>query len=282
MKFGKLLKLCVVASAFTAVSAHANHPVFVEGNCLMAPFSATQFTMVPPGTCGDYDGDGRIGIAEDMDGTDRVFGTIGAALGAAGVNQNGRVVIVTSGVFPEVVTINPTTGNVTLEAAPGVEANIDAVLQGDPGNVARQARPGVIVDAAEGTRVTLRNLVSRNWTVGIAVKNASHVTIEDCRVENNLNYGIQASGSAKVKIDKCSVTANGFRNDGPAAGSAPDGPANANPGGGIDFDDNSRGAVFRTNVSGNLAEGISGRNVITRDNYLFDNGRGDEHRGWVR
>ena len=278
MRYVPLLQLCVVAAAFSAGAAHANHPVFVEGNCPSAPASG----LVPPGTCGDYDGDGRIGVAEDNDGLDRVFGTIGAALGAAGVNQNGRVTIVTSGIFPEVVTINPTTGNVTLEAAPGVEANIDAVLQGNAGNVARQAQPGIIVNAADATRVTLRNLVSRNWTVGIAAMGTSHVTIEECRVENNLNYGIQATGSAKVKIDKSSATANGFRTDGGAAGSAPDGPANANPGGGIDFDDNSKGAVFRTNVSGNLAAGISGRNVVMRDNYLFDNGRGDDERDWGR
>ena len=31
--------------------------------------------------CGDFDGDGRIGTAEDTDGGDRIFGTINAALG---------------------------------------------------------------------------------------------------------------------------------------------------------------------------------------------------------
>lgn len=280
MKFVPLLHLCVVAAALSAGAAHANHPVFVEGNCPTAPRTG----LVTPGTCGDYDGDGRVGVAEDNDGLDRVFGTIGAALGAAGVNQNGRVIIVTSGTFPEVVRITPTLGNVTLEAAPGVDANIDAVLQGDPGNVARQGQPGIIVNAAENTRVTLRNLVSRNWTEGILVQGVSHVTIEDCRIENNLNYGIQVIDSAKVKIDKCSVTANGFRFDGPAG--APDGPAMANPGGGIDFDGNSRGAVFRTNVSGNFAAGISGRNIVARDNYVFDNKPnfegGSDFSGWGR
>ena len=186
--------------------AYANHPVFVEGNCPSAPSSG----LVTIGGCGDYDNDGRIGVAEDNDGVDRVFGTIAAALGA----------------------------------------------------------PGIIVNAAANTRVTLRNLVSRNWTNGIDVRNASRVTIEDCRVENNLNYGIQVTGQAKVKVDKCSVTANGFRNDGPAG--AADGPANANPGAGINFEANARGAVFRTNVSGNLASGISGASDL-RDNYVFDN-----------
>ena len=110
------------------------------------------------------------------------------------------------------------------------------------------------------------------------MRNKSHVTIEECRVENNLNYGIFVSGSAKVKIDKSSSTANGYRSDGAAATSAPDGPANANPGGGIEFDEQSKGAVFRTNVSGNKAAGISG-NVILKDNYVFDNNPDIEGRG---
>ena len=38
----------------------ANHPVLVEGNC-DSPVPGT--TLVAPGTCGDFDGDGRIGTA---------------------------------------------------------------------------------------------------------------------------------------------------------------------------------------------------------------------------
>ena len=109
----------------------ANHPVLVEGNnCADA---GPNVTTVPPGTCGDFDGDGLIGTAEDTDNnTDRIFGTINAALGADrnGASQNGRVTIVTSGRFAEVVNITAANGNVTLEAAPGIEANIDAVLSG--------------------------------------------------------------------------------------------------------------------------------------------------------
>ena len=114
-------------------SASANHAVLVEGEQ-------------------DYDGDGLIGQADDNDNaTDRIFGTITAALGAAngGAGQNGRVTIVTSGRFFESVTIAPTTGNVTLEAAPGVEANVEAVAVGDrvndfpgpPNPTTLQARP---------------------------------------------------------------------------------------------------------------------------------------------
>ena len=78
-------------------------------------------TSVPPGTCGDFDCDGRIDVAEDTDNaTDRIFGTINAALAGAngGANQNGRVTIVTSGRFPEVVNITAANGNVTLEGRP--------------------------------------------------------------------------------------------------------------------------------------------------------------------
>ena len=53
---------CVAAFVILgAMNAFANHPVFVEGNCLGDGTAAR--TMVPPGTCGDYDGDGRTDIA---------------------------------------------------------------------------------------------------------------------------------------------------------------------------------------------------------------------------
>ena len=65
--------LCVAAFVILgAISVFANHPVIVEGNCLGD--GTAQRTIVPPGTCGDYDGDGRIGTAEDSDTPfDRVF-----------------------------------------------------------------------------------------------------------------------------------------------------------------------------------------------------------------
>src|SRR6185503_15329024 len=82
-------------------NASANHPVLVEGNC-DSPVPGT--TLVAPGTCGDFDGDGRIGTAEDTDGADRIFGTLNAALGpgtgaaaGTGANYNGTVLIVASG-----------------------------------------------------------------------------------------------------------------------------------------------------------------------------------------
>jgi hypothetical protein len=245
----------------------ANHPVLVEGNCNNPPAGSS---MLPgsAGTCGDYDGDGRIGTAEDNDG-DRVFGTINAANSAAGVANNGTITIVTSGAFPETVTL---TGNVTLQAAPGVDANIDAVLQGDPGSGARQNAPGIIVNAPSNRYVVIRNITSRNWTSGIQINGDSRVTIESCRIEHNVNYGIEVNDNARVKVDKSEVVATGFRLN-PATGDFPT-TSNPNPGIGISFEDNSRGAVYRTEVSGSFRTGIADRssgNVTVDHVFLFDN-----------
>jgi len=239
--------------SISAVTALANHPVFVEGEK-------------------DYDGDGLISLDEDAD-VDPVgfptFGTITAALAAAnsGANQNGRVTIVTSGRFREVVTITGSEGNVTLEAAPGVEANIDAVASGDAsGNTTRQGFAGIIVNAPNTRIITLRNLVSRNWTEGIRVQGSSRVVIENCRVENNINYGIRVVNNAKVTINKCSVTATGFRVGNVVA--APD------PGTGIEFENNSAGMICDTLVSGNFGAGIlrdTKRLVTVKDECVFNN-----------
>lgn len=279
----KAFTLLSLPAALFAANVHANHPVFVEGNCLTPPTGSNP-PVAALGTCGDYDGDGRIGFAEDTDG-DRVFGTINAALGPGtgasatfGANQNGRVVIVTSGTFAETVTITGANGNVTLEGAPGVEANIDAVLSGDPGNGARQGAPGIIVDAPNNRYITIRNIVSRNWTAGIDVRGASRVAIDECRLENNVNYGILASGRSRVKVDSTTVHGTGFRVG--ATGSAPSGPPpviTPAPGSGIAFEDNALGAIFRTEVSGSFATGISDqstRTVRLQEIFLFDNNPG--------
>jgi len=267
------------AGFWSATDVSANHPVFVEGNCLNPPAGNSNVTT--PGTCGDYDGDGRIGVEEDDDG-DRVFGTIGGALGnATGANQNGRVVIVTSGVFAEVVNITAANGNVTLEAAPGVEADVDAVLQGDPNSGARQNSPGIIVNSPKDRFVTIRNIVSRNWTEGIRVSGDSNVLIDNCRIENNTNYGIRVKGDAKVKINQTQVAATGYR-----VGATGDFPRNNRPmpGAGIDFDDNSSGLICHSCVTGSFGNGVNGRtrgqgyryNVAVEldDVCLFNNNRG--------
>lgn len=210
--------------------AEANHPVLVEGNC-DSPVPGTTLVS-PPGTCGDFDGDGRIGTAEDTDGADRIFGTINAALGpgtgaaaGTGANQNGLVRIVASGRFSEAVYIGRagivppngvrSPGHVTLEAAPGVHAIIDAVFQGDPagGNVTRQNGPGIFIFylPSEGDRrVTLRNLTIRNYNVGIETSGAG-VEVVDCRLENNLNYGIRTGGDSRLVVLNSEVVNTGFR-----------------------------------------------------------------------
>lgn len=253
-------------------AALANHPVLVEGNC-HSPLPGQ--TSVPPGTCGDFDGDGLIGTAEDTDNmTDRIFGTITAALAVAsnGANQNGRVTIVASGRFPEALTITAANGNVTLAAAPGVEANIDAVLSGDPGNGVRQGQPGIVVNAAANRRVTIQNVVVRNWTEGIRIQGASHVTLEDVRIENNVNYGILVEDSARVAVNRSSVLATGYRTG--VTGSFPSDANVPDPGIGIAFEDASRGFVAFTLVTGSFKTGIadaSSQSVQTKDNVVFDN-----------
>lgn len=263
------------AVLFSTTSVFANHPVLVEGNCNNPPAGDSTPTG-GSGTCGDYDGDGRIGDAEDTDG-DRVFGTINGANSADGVNNNGTITIVTSGTFPEGVRLS---GNVTLQAAPGVDANIDAVLQGDTGSGARQNFPGIIVDAPANRYVVIRNITSRNWTSGIQVNRDSRVTIESCRIEHNVNYGVEVNDSARVKVDNSEVVATGFRLN-PGTGDFPT-VENPNPGIGISFKDNSQGAVYRTEVSGSFRNGISDRSrgkVKLDDVFLFDNGPDRGKRG---
>jgi hypothetical protein len=220
--------------------------VLVEGNCdspipgatnvgvAGGPASAGDSSPATSGgICGDYDGDGRIGTAEDTDGADRIFGTINAALGpgtgaaaGTGANQNGLVRIVASGRFAESIYIgragiipgpfgSASPGHVTLEAAPGVNAIIDAVLQGDPagGNISRQNGIGVQIFylPSEGDRrVTLRNLTIRNFLIGIEASGAG-VEVVDCRLENNLEYGIRAGGSSRLVVLNSEVVNTGFR-----------------------------------------------------------------------
>ena len=236
-----------------ATPAAANHPVYVEGNCFGpgAGDAATGLKQSPvtAGTCGDYDGDGRIGKAEDRDG-DNNYGSINAALTA--IAQNGRVVIVTSGTFPEVVRLKPTDGgNVSLEAAEGVDANIDAVVQGDPGNTARSAaQGGIIIGACGQCRVTVRNVMTRNWTDGVRVVGRSHVHLDEVRAENNINYGVHVMGKAKVSISNSQINATGFRKT--SVGVSP-----ANPGVGVSFEDRSKGSVFFTSITGSAAAGLN-------------------------
>jgi hypothetical protein len=265
--------LALLLTLAGAAPAAANHPVMVEGNC-DSPMPGT--TMVTPGSCGDFDGDGRIGTAEDEDGPDRIFGTITAALGAGmfgmtatGANQNGRVVIVTSGRFPEQVMITAANGNVILEAAPGVDANIDAVVQGIDGNAARQGQSGIIINAPANRYVTVRNVTVRNWATGIEVKGASRATLEDVRLDSNVAYGILAGDTARLVVANSQVNASGLR-------TAPMVDNMARPGIGIGFEGQSSGLVAFTTVTGSVAAGIANATghagaVTVQNVVLFDN-----------
>jgi hypothetical protein len=258
--------LFVGISTFRVQTTSANHPVLVEGNC-DSPVPGT--TIVSAGTCGDFDGDGRIGTAEDTDGADRIFGTLRAALGpgtgagaGTGANQNGRITIVTSGRFAEQLVIGLPTGgfgggltnpgNVTIEAAPGVEANLDAVLQGDPagGNNVRQSQPGIIINLPDASRVvTLRNLVIRNWAEGVLSAGNGRVLIDNCRFENNLNFGIRTQGSSRTVITNTHVNGTGYR-----IGTAPSTPA---PGIGVQAEGASQIRIADSTVSHSFDIGIN-------------------------
>lgn len=250
----------------------ANHPVVLEGNCNVPPAGNAAAAV---GVCGDWDGDGVIGVGEDNDG-DRVFGTFAGANGAAGANNNGTITIVTSGVFAEPMLL---TGNITVQAAPGVEANFDAVLQGDAGSGARMGMSGVTINAASSRFVVLRNLTIRNWTAGIQVSGDSKVLIENCKVEHNTNYGIWAADNASVLIDGSKVIATGRRMN-PATGDFPSGMAPM-PGNGIEYSDMATGAVVNSTVTGSVGSGITTPNGkgftggpdLRQKNTVFGNGR---------
>ncbi len=273
--FATFLALLVCAFHASAPSVAAqSHTVLVEGNC-DSPVPGT--TLVAPGACGDFDGDGRIGSAEDTDGADRIFGTINAALGTGtgaaagtGINHNGRVVIVTSGRFYEPIYIGQnlcgpgcpgaaSPGNVTLEASPGVDAVIDAVFQGDPagGNATRLALTGITVayipntTAGVGRLVILRNLTVRNFAKGAEVSHNARVVIDNCRFENNLNHGILLNFGALAVIKDTKVLGSGFRTTGAAA---------ANPGNGITLE-NAQARIVDSEVTHSAGAGVANSGI---------------------
>ena len=249
-------------------NSYANHPVFVEGNCLAVPVGTNSVTT--NGTCGDYDGDGRIGTAEDNDG-DNVFGTLEAANGVTGANNNGTITIVTSGVF------NPVnfqlSGNITLQAAPGVTAIIDAVLAGDPtnNNAVRQSGTGISILASSFRRIAVRNITVKNFRTGIIIQNA-YATLENVKIENNVDYGVRVQATSTVSIMNSSITSTGYRQS--AAGDFPNTSTPA-PGFGLSFEGASSGNIVSSNVSNNFARGIDNSgtgNVCVSQSSLINNG----------
>ncbi len=278
MRMVRITRGLVLVCGFGALAvspALANHPVLVEGNNAANGPAGT--TMVQPGTAGDYDGDGLVGTAEDNDNTtDRVFGTITAALLAAngGANANGHVIIVTSGRFNEAIRIpNVAAGQAAIngvtiiEAAPGVQANIDAVVAGSAGNADRQAGPGIFINTDQTDRsVILRNLVVRNFTVGLQIMGRSRVTVERCRFDSNVNHNVLVGDQARLTMAHCSVNAGGMRFN-PAK-------ATPNPGNGITVVGWASAMICHTTISGNTGAGIARMTrgtVKQKDNCLFDN-----------
>ena len=244
---GLFLGAILIASFMLIPTAFANHSVLVEGQH-------------------DFDGDGLIGADEDGDG-DRIFGTINAGL--ANANNNGHVTIVTSGQFNETVFITAANGITVLEAAPGVTAVVEAFRPGDDdNNASRESQPGIIVASNGNFPVEIRNLVSRNWTVGLQITNNSRVTVDGCKFDSNVSFGIQVTDTASVVITDSQVHSSGFRNSG-TLGQVP-----ASPGTGISYEGDSQGAVTRTTVAHNAAAGISRQtsgDVVLLNNTVFSN-----------
>ncbi len=268
--FSLLAALLMAGTAFWGeTNVEANHSVYVEGNCDSPAVGTTILSEF--GTCGDYDGDGRIGTAEDTDGADRIFGTIKAALGpgtgaaaGTGANHNGKIIIVTSGRFAEYFVIgNPlfsggqgstNPGHVTIEAAPGVEANIDAVLDGDTAgaNNNRQSRIAIVVNytpSFPNRVVTLRNLVIRNFVIGVDVQGNSRVNIDNCRFENNTRTNIRVKTNSTLVITNSQIQSAGFR-----IGSVS---STGEPGDGIQVLSGARLRVADTTIAHNRGAGIN-------------------------
>ena len=243
-----------------AGTASANHPVLVEGEA-------------------DFDGDGLLGADEDGDG-DQVFGTIMG--GVNGVSDNGRVIVVTSGRFFETVVLQGA-GITVLEAAPGVEADIDAFRAGDDEGVnnARQMAPGIVVDSDGSFPVVIRNIVSRNWTSGIQIQGDSRVVLDDVKLDSNVNYGVLVKDGAQAVITDSHVDSSGFRRSG-SLGLTPGGDVPPNPGTGIAFVDHASGVISNTTVTYSFATGIgiaTSGDVHLDDNTVFGNGRDYEGGG---
>lgn len=263
----RALTLALFATLLVTTAAWANHPVLLEGNC-DSPVPGS--TIVGTGACGDWDGDGRVGTAEDTDSADRIFGTLEAALGpgtgaaaGTGINLNGTITIVTSGRFIPSTTVRigdapsgPT--NVTIEAAPGVTALFDAVLQGDPagGNSNRQNVVGILVEATgDDDRIVFRNLVIQNWFEGIRSTGGARVTIDNCKFEHNLNHAVRAMGTSLVIVYESTITDTGTR------GGA--GVSNfAFPGRGVSYEESARGMVAKSQIFNSKGDAVANESSL--------------------
>lgn len=281
-----ILLVFAIGTTMISNNVEANHPVLVEGNNAALFVNPTN-ALNSGGVSGDYDGDGLVGTAEDNDNaSDRIFGTLTAAFAnnnGTGANQNGHVIIVTSGRFNEAVgiTLTPTTGGVMIvEAAPGVQANIDAVLQGENrpapnDNATRQASTGITINDTNPfpspKAAILRNLVIRNWQVGVRTMGAARVTMVGCRLDSNVMHGVLVTGLGCFEATECTINASGMRFPAPGIGGQ-------NPGNGITFQDSTFGSLYRNTISANLGVGVAiggGNQVVLSGNNIFDNNLGN-------
>ncbi len=222
----KFLTMGMIGSVALAASMNvfANHSVFVEGES-------------------DFDGDGSVvngaqagmvgALTEDTDG-DQVFATFAAAI--ANINNNGSVTCVTSGRFGEGINLdvdnntlaNTTGGNIIIQAAPGVDCNIEAFFGGAgnagrsanfsadnaAANTGRQAAPGITIDTPVDRQVIIRNLVIENWADCVTVSGTSRVVLDNVRCNNNIGVGVRVADTANVELVNSSILSAGFRQTG--------------------------------------------------------------------
>jgi hypothetical protein len=170
-------------------------------------------------------------------------------------------------------------GTVVVQAAPGVEATLDAILQGDPagGNATRETQVGVVVNTGANSRVILRNLRIRNFVEGIRALGNSNVTVENCRLENNHSYGIRMLGNSRLAAIGTSVIGTGFRVSG-SGGTCPSPSCTPFPAHAISFEDSTAGTVVQSHISGNFGSSLVntsslGTNAV-RYYELFDSNNG--------
>lgn len=260
------LAVLVLANAPAAL-AQPGRTVFVEGNCNDGAIAGSGRSQP---NCGDYDNDGRIGAAEDTDG-DNVYGTINGALTGLG-GGNGRVLIVKSGTYSEQIAVSLTNGHVQIEAAEGVEANIDAVRPGDPtATTTNEQGIGLLLSGAPGTSITLRNLTIRYWLIGMRVSGSVRMVVQKCRFDKNLNYGIHMTTLSRITMNDSQVTHTGRR-----LGTVNPTPS---PGNGIQFDDQSGGFLNDSVVADSVGIGVyqnSDFNVVLCHMVLADNVGGND------
>lgn len=262
---GKFLLPTLALAVLTLLNAPAalaqpGLTVFVEGNCA---------TSEGGNFCGDYDNDERVGGFEDVDG-DNVYGTINGALSALG-GGNGRVVIVKSGTFGQQIAVSLGTGHVQIEAADGVEANIDAtVWLSTTGNTVREQGIGLLLSGQPGTSITLRNLTIRNWLIGMRVAGSVRLIVEHCRFDNNLNYAIQMLALSRITMTRSRIAHTGRRlvsvNPPPS------------PGTGIQFADQAGGVLHDSVILNSVGAGVhqnSAFNVGLCSMILADNDGGN-------